>query len=319
MRKIANKSCLKYSIETIKQFIIENKIKVELISTEYVNYVSKLKWKCSCGNEFETSLCKFLTRNKRQCNVCGKKNIANSKKQGIKKIKQVVLEHNLKPLFQEYKSIDEPLLCEDKSGYKVYPTISNLRKNKIPQAFYHKNPFYIDNVNNYIKINKLDCRALEIIKPKENPIILFECVCGEIFKTSSEVFFAGKKCRCDKCTNSQSKYSLMVQKFLDENFLLYSKEFSFSDCKDIKVLRFDYIVYTEVGNVLIEVDGELHYKQTTLGNNLKEQKRKDRIKDDYCKNKNIKLIRIPYWEFKNGNYIKILNVNLLNQLVLRTS
>lgn len=28
-------------------------------------------------------------------------------------------------------------------------------------------------------------------------------------------------------------------------------------------------------------------------------KENDKIKDEYCKNNNIKLIRIPYWEFNN--------------------
>lgn len=34
------------------------------------------------------------------------------------------------------------------------------------------------------------------------------------------------------------------------------------------------------------------------------------IKNTYCKNNNIKLLRIPYWEFKEDNYLRILQENL---------
>ena len=32
---------------------------------------------------------------------------------------------------------------------------------------------------------------------------------------------------------------------------------------------------------------------------LKKQQEHDKIKDNYCKDKNINLLRIPYWEFNN--------------------
>ena len=51
--------------------------------------------------------------------------------------------------------------------------------------------------------------------------------------------------------------------------------------------------------ILIEFDGEQHYKEKeTWGGKeaLEEVKENDRIKDEYCKNNNIPLVRIPYWE-----------------------
>ncbi|MCB2315620.1 hypothetical protein [Clostridium tagluense] len=43
----------------------------------------------------------------------------------------------------------------------------------------------------------------------------------------------------------------------------------------------------------------MHYKETTLGNKLKQQQLHDKIKNNYCKDNNINLIRIPYWEKNN--------------------
>ena len=43
-------------------------------------------------------------------------------------------------------------------------------------------------------------------------------------------------------------------------------------------------------------------------------KTRDTIKNNYCLEKEIKLIRIPYWDFDNGNYIHILNQSILGTL-----
>jgi very-short-patch-repair endonuclease len=86
----------------------------------------------------------------------------------------------------------------------------------------------------------------------------------------------------------------------------------FEDCKDKRVLPFDF--YLEDYNILIEYDGELHYKESRYKNSqdkLNIIKNHDNIKNNYCKENNIKLIRIPYTEFDNIENIlkKELNVN----------
>ena len=40
-------------------------------------------------------------------------------------------------------------------------------------------------------------------------------------------------------------------------------------------------------------------------------KKDDKIKNEYCKKNNIKLIRIPYYDFKNNKYKKILYDNII--------
>ena len=44
---------------------------------------------------------------------------------------------------------------------------------------------------------------------------------------------------------------------------------------------------------------------------VEEGKERDKIKDQYCKNNGIKLIRIPYWEFKNSEEIIKKELNIL--------
>lgn len=60
-------------------------------------------------------------------------------------------------------------------------------------------------------------------------------------------------------------------------------------------------------NILIEYDGEQHFKPVDFASKGLEwatkifeyNQIKDKIKNDYCKDNNIRLIRIPYWDFDN--------------------
>ena len=71
-------------------------------------------------------------------------------------------------------------------------------------------------------------------------------------------------------------------------------------------------------NILIEVDGEQHYKdyynKKTLrkGETFKERQKLDNIKNNFCKKENIKLIRIPYYLFNKKGEYKEYFITMLN-------
>ena len=93
----------------------------------------------------------------------------------------------------------------------------------------------------------------------------------------------------------KSRYEQMVANFLDEQNITYKREFKFTDCRKKRLLPFDFCLWYDSPNrVLIEVDGELHYRQNPR---LEEVQSNDEHKTRYCKYKNIPLLRIPYWEF----------------------
>lgn len=122
--------------------------------------------------------------------------------------------------------------------------------------------------------------------------------CGNIFEMTPNSFLSGQ--RCPKC--SSSKGERMIYNFLSDNQISFYSEFTFSDCKNKKVLPFDF--YLADYNILIEYDGILHYKDKF--DNPKEfnrTKTNDKIKTKYCKDNNIYLLRIPYWDFNNIDQI----------------
>lgn len=91
-----------------------------------------------------------------------------------------------------------------------------------------------------------------------------------------------------------------IQKVLQENNIVFEKQKTFSDLISNLggYLRYDF--YLPQYNRLIEFDGIQHYKKTNFFNtSLEDMQYKDGLKNDYAKNHNIDLIRIPYQERDN--------------------
>lgn len=103
---------------------------------------------------------------------------------------------------------------------------------------------------------------------------------------------------CPKCNNSKGEKA--IEKYLDEHNIEFIPQYKFDNCKFYKELPFDFYLPNE--NITIEYDGEQHFKIVEHFGGLDKfviTKIRDTIKTIYCKDNNIRLIRIPYWEFDN--------------------
>lgn len=108
---------------------------------------------------------------------------------------------------------------------------------------------------------------------------------------------------CPKCNSSKGE--LKIEKWLKNNNIEYKRQKKFKKCKLKRMLPFDFYLLKQ--NICIEYDGRQHYKPIDFAGegakwaeeNLKQQQQNDQVKNDYCKENNIKLIRIPYWDFDN--------------------
>jgi very-short-patch-repair endonuclease/ribosomal protein L36 len=103
---------------------------------------------------------------------------------------------------------------------------------------------------------------------------------------------------CPGCNSSKGE--IKVKNFLNKNNIEYMPQYKFKDCKDKKTLPFDF--YLPKLNVCIEYDGSQHfnpYGWDEKGVRLYETQKHDNIKNEYCSNNNIKLVRIPYYEKNN--------------------
>lgn len=98
-----------------------------------------------------------------------------------------------------------------------------------------------------------------------------------------------------------SKYEEQVLKILKQSKIKFQREKTFSDLKH-GLFRFDfYIPNLQGAPVIIEVDGEQHFKPVYGRQSFLKGQEHDRRKNSYCLANNIPLYRIPYWEIKNLN------------------
>lgn len=128
----------------------------------------------------------------------------------------------------------------------------------------------------------------------EGTLWLCECECGGIKIASSYALTHGRVQSCG-CLNSIMNSK--IAQLLTELNINYIKEKIFNDCKDNKNLRFDF--YLPDDNICIEYDGEQHFNAVKYWGGqegLKNRQYKDEIKNQYCKNNNISLIRLNYLE-----------------------
>lgn len=122
-----------------------------------------------------------------------------------------------------------------------------------------------------------------------------KCSCGNLTTVQGTKLRNGHTTSCG-CINSKGE--LAIIHLLNDNNIEYKTQVKIPGCEDKDLLRFDFAIYHDgILMYLIEYDGVQHY-HTDSGWNTEEKfnqiKRKDNIKNIFCKEHNIPLIRIPY-------------------------
>lgn len=118
------------------------------------------------------------------------------------------------------------------------------------------------------------------------PIKIRHNKCGREYHTTRSHFIEGERCKCEHI----SKGEALVKSYLFEHGVEYQYAYVL-----FNGLHLDF--YISAIHLGIEYDGIQHYKPRELFGGVKafkNQKRNDLIKDKYCKDHNISLVRIPY-------------------------
>lgn len=108
---------------------------------------------------------------------------------------------------------------------------------------------------------------------------------------------------CPSCAESLSVGEKMIRKELNKLRVSFSQQYTFNDCKNKNVLRFDFAIFDSQGNIakLIEYDGEQHYRPIEFfggAESFKYRRENDKIKNKFCQDNKIDLVRIPYWDLE---------------------
>lgn len=297
--------------EKIENYIKQNNLSCKLVSDDFKRTTDVATFQCGCGNMYDTPIKKFLYRQKWQCNTCGIEMRRKSRIISFEEAACLFKNYGLTLLSTEINNCNDKLLCKNADGYYGLKTYHSLKNGNTFDIVSKHNPYSIQNIKHYIDIHNLSCDIISDEYLNARTRLTFVCECGNFYETTWQSFVTNHNDRCPVCTSKQSRYSLMVENYLKDKNLTYTKEYSFKDCKDNHVLLFDFAVVDEDSFILIEVDGETHYVPSWQGEEgLKRQQKRDEIKNEYCDLNNIKLIRIPYWEFNDKTYTEKLDKEL---------
>lgn len=116
-------------------------------------------------------------------------------------------------------------------------------------------------------------------------------VCGHEWCSAPYSLLIGFGCAVCKESHGEKK----ISKILKTHSINYKREFKFDNCRLKRALPFDF--YLPSKNVCIEYDGVQHFKANEFfggEEGFKRTQYRDSIKNNYCKENGIKLIRIPY-------------------------
>lgn len=160
---------------------------------------------------------------------------------------------------------------------------------------------YINSINGNILLNKGD------YKTKKTHNLKIRCSCGNIYTTSLACYELGTQ-QCFSCSCKESAREREIRNILEFNKINFVQEKKFNDCKDTLPLPFDF--YLPDYNLCIEFDGQHHYENVFGEKHYEMTKQHDKIKNQYCKDNNINLLRIPYWDGNNIEDIISKQLNL---------
>jgi len=164
------------------------------------------------------------------------------------------------------------------------PNCGNVKKHSIQGVLEKSKIKHGENRYSYPLIYEEKINALSKITIKCNK-------CDNIFKQKiSNHLNIGNG--CPKCQTSKGE--LVIKKWLDGKNITYIQQHRFPDCKNIKPLPFDF--YLPDYNMCIEYDGEQHFikRRNESVERFNGRCDRDLIKNKYCLNNNINLIRITY-------------------------
>jgi thiol-disulfide isomerase/thioredoxin len=278
-----------YNLEFFKKLAISKN--GECLSTEYIACDKKLKFKCSFGHIWETKPY-YLVNNNSWCPQCNK-----SHKDKIETFQKIAIENGGECLSTEYINAKNKLKFKCGKGHIWESTANDIKYSKVWCPYCSNNAkLTIEEMQEIA--NKRGGKCLSETYIDSHTKLLWECKHGHQWMA--------KPCQIKNSNNwcpicKESLGERTISNYLKQNNILFEREKKFNDCKGKRqVLPFDF--YLPEYSILIEFDGRQHYVPVNFYGCSNKQAQKthielienDKLKNKYCIENNIQLIRIPH-------------------------
>lgn len=260
----------------------KEKLKSILLNSHNIQLLSKdgsvLKCKCGiCQQNFK--VIGYMNRNKIVCPLCKNNELAERKRE--KRINNAETEVTTIKRKCSYMSY-----CFSTNNYLCYDCMVK------EKPYYTKSEFakIVNDSNKSIMVigNYVDSHTP--IKYKCN-------ICGGVYFGKPYSLLKGV-CGCRNCNKLNGERSISL--YLMEHNIHYETDKVFNDCRYKYPLRFDF--YLTDFNIVIEYDGKRHFEpvqfkqEQNVKENFQETRIRDEIKNQYCAENNIMMIRISFMD-----------------------
>lgn len=289
---------IKHTYEYVKKYIEDKGY--TLLSKSYVNSKTLLSISCDKGHVFNMGFNTFQQGHR--CPTCSTKRRSDARKLSYDYVKSYIESIGYKLISTEYANCNGNLdmICD--KGHNISMAFGNLQSGHFCKVCsdisIHENQRHsLEYIREYVTSQGYNLLSNEYVNNASE--LIFECNCGNVFSRSFKSFTRNSDCPvCKK--SSMSIGEIEVCRVLRKYKIKYYSQYKFNGCKFKRRLPFDF--YIPEYNLCIEFDGRQHYDIVEYFGGLDafiDTKIRDTIKNVYCKNNNIKLIRIPYWDFFN--------------------
>lgn len=278
---------------------------------QYKNRRTKVLVSCACGYEWEANPEPLAKGH--GCPVCAK-----NKKRTTSEFKSIVknLVGNEYIVVGEYENKDTPIKMKHNMCGSIFTMTPNafINGQRCPNERYKKsaksNTLPVDLVKrDMLTITNGEYEIVGKYLGSSKKTIIKHTKCDKTFTQSPTRIIRGG-IGCPYCYSSKGEN--VIKSYLLEVGIDFKEQVRFEDCRHIRPLPFDFGIYKNDELLyLIEYDGIQHYFPKFGNKQFMNTKRNDKIKTDFCKQKNIPLLRIKYYRTENP---MILKEKILEQL-----
>lgn len=307
--------------------IIGNSFGDLTVIDEYRNQKNKIRYicQCSCGNAVDISRYDLINGKKTNCG-CKKKNIRPNRYRDLTgqkfgrltAIKRDENEYYTKGGTRIYKWIckcdcGNDVIVERQSlisGHTKSCGCLQAEQQGISIEEYRERYKNIqDNNGKFIDLTGQRFGKLTVLyrdyNSKKYTKWVCACDCGNVITVTRNNLISGHTQSCG-CIDSVGESTIAM--YLSSKNIMYKKEYTFNDCRDIHPLPFDFGIKNNNGKLvgLIEFDGVQHFQpvrfngmtQECAESSFQDCVKHDNMKNNYCTKNNIPLLRIKYSEIK---------------------
>lgn len=271
----------------------------ELLEFKYINATTKMKYKCKKHPQKTQEITWHKFKLNRGCYFCGKERAAETQRYSIEFIKEQFLKLKGYELLEtEYKNAHTNMKyrCPHHPDKELYITYNKLQQGGGCAYCANHGKIFIEDVRSAFEKRGYILLSNEYVNAQKK----LSYKCRKHIEVIQEIkwnnFQQGKGCRF--CNANRSKGEEKISEILSKYNIMFETQKAFPGCVYKRELKFDF--YIPHIKMAIEYDGEFHYKPIKMSANSDEidafetVKKRDSIKDVFCKTHDIKLLRISY-------------------------